>query len=67
MHALQTNCCAYTCLGLGLEHRLKKTEFSVPSPIAILIYTDGHNGEGQSSHVPVFCLNLELWGIIAFT
>ena len=20
-------------------------------------YTDGHNGEGQSSHVPVFCVN----------
>ena len=22
-------------------------------------YTDGHNGEGQSSHVLVFCVNLE--------
>ena len=30
-------------------------------------YTDGHNGEGQSSHVLVFCVNLELWGIIVFT
>ena len=29
--------------------------------------TDGHNGEGQSSHVPVFCVNLELWGIVVFT
>ena len=29
--------------------------------------TDGRNGEGQSSHVPVFCVNLELWVIIVFT
>ena len=28
---------------------------------------DGHNGEGQSSHVLVFCVNLGLWEIISFT
>ena len=39
---------------------------SVLSRIAVDIF-DGHNGEGQSSHVPVFCVNLELWGIIVFT
>ena len=39
---------------------------SVLSHIAVDI-SDRHNGEGQSSHVPVFCVNLELWGIIAFT
>ena len=39
---------------------------SVPSPIAIDILMV-RNGEGQSSHVPVFCVNIELWGIIAFT
>ena len=39
---------------------------SVLSRIAVDIF-DGHNGEGQSSHVPVFCVNLELWGIIIFT
>ena len=32
---------------------------SVPSPIAIDMLMV-HNGEGQSSHVPVFCVNLEL-------
>ena len=25
----------------------------------LLIYTDGHNGKGQSSHVLVFCVNFE--------
>ena len=39
---------------------------SVPSHIAVDI-SDRHNGKGQSSHVPVFCVNLELWRIIAFT
>ena len=39
---------------------------SVPSPIAIEILMV-HNGEGQSSHVPVFCVNLELLEIISFT
>ena len=29
--------------------------------------SDGRNGEGQSSHVPVLCVNLELWGIIVLT
>ena len=31
------------------------------------MYLYGHNGEGQSSHVLVFCVNLELWEIISFT
>ena len=39
---------------------------SVPSPIAIEILMV-HNGEGQSSHVLVFCVNLELLEIISFT
>ena len=39
---------------------------SVLSPIAIDILMV-RNGEGQSSQVPVFCVNLELWGIITFT
>ena len=39
---------------------------SVPSPIAIEILMV-HNGEGQSSHVLVFCVNLELLEIILFT
>ena len=39
---------------------------SVPSPIAIEILMV-RNGEGQSSHVLVFSVNLELWGIIVFT
>ena len=36
---------------------------SVPSPVAIDILMV-HNGEGQSSHVHVFCVNLKLWEII---
>ena len=30
-------------------------------------YTNGHNGEGQSSHVPVFCVKFEKQTIFAFT
>ena len=41
-------------------------QVSVPSPIAIDILMV-HNGEGQSSHVLVFCVNLELLEIISFT
>ena len=39
---------------------------SVPSPIAIDILMV-HNGEGQSTHVLVFCVYLELSEIISFT
>ena len=39
---------------------------SVPSPIPIEILMV-HNGEGQSSLVLVFCVNLELLEIILFS
>ena len=39
---------------------------SVPSPIAIDILME-RNGEGQSSHVLVFCVNFEMLKIIPFT
>ena len=39
---------------------------SVPSPIAIDILMV-RNGEGQSSHVLVFCVNFEMLKIIPFT
>ena len=39
---------------------------SVPSPITIDILMV-HNGEGQSSHVLVFSVNLKLREIISFT
>ena len=35
---------------------------SVPSHILLLIFLMVRNGEGQSSHVPVFCVNFE-WHI----
>ena len=39
---------------------------SVPSPITIDILMV-HNGERQSSHVLVFCVNLTPWEVISFT
>ena len=39
---------------------------SIPSPIAIDILMV-RNGEGQSSHVLVFCVNFEMLKIIPFT
>ena len=33
----------------------------------LLIFMTVRNGERQSSHIPVFCVNLELRGIIVFT
>ena len=44
----------------------KVDRVSVPLPIAIDILMV-RNGEGQSSHVLVLCVNLELSGIISFT